>query len=325
MLIANPIYDVVFKHLMEDIGLASGIVSRLLRLNVIELTPYPQEISTQVRLQTPATGQLLPAPAPPMVRVYRVDFAALVEMEDGTRRKVLIELQKSQTTDEIERFRSYLGLHYSRHDVRTGIGNGGGGGPDIRPIVPIYILGFLLNRRLPKIIHVTRDYTDGATGERVAAESGKDDFIEKLSHDLTVVQLGKDEELGDTDLGRLLALFDQSKVADASRHYIMVEPDGGLVNDEFIMRLIRKLGQIATDPDTQAQMAVEDELTASFARKNQEIAEAQAQTAEAQAETAKAQAREAEERRQKEEERRQKEGALQELEALRARLREMEK
>ena len=43
MLIANPIYDVVFKYLLEDNKIAKLIIGKIIGEEVIELIPKPQE------------------------------------------------------------------------------------------------------------------------------------------------------------------------------------------------------------------------------------------------------------------------------------------
>lgn len=43
MKIANPIYDVIFKYLMEDIESAKSIISAIIGKEIIELISIPQE------------------------------------------------------------------------------------------------------------------------------------------------------------------------------------------------------------------------------------------------------------------------------------------
>lgn len=45
MLIANPIYDVVFEYLMEDSKIAKLFLSAITELNAVRLTFQPQEIT----------------------------------------------------------------------------------------------------------------------------------------------------------------------------------------------------------------------------------------------------------------------------------------
>ena len=79
--IANPLYDSVFKHLMENQEVASGLISTLLGVEILELTPQPQEITdneiteNQVARLGVDEGWL---------RVFRIDFSALVRLADGT-------------------------------------------------------------------------------------------------------------------------------------------------------------------------------------------------------------------------------------------------
>ena len=46
MIIANPIYDVVFKYLLEDAEIARDLLSTILGEEVVQLEFKPQETST---------------------------------------------------------------------------------------------------------------------------------------------------------------------------------------------------------------------------------------------------------------------------------------
>lgn len=43
MLIANPIYDTVFKYLMEQTSIAKGIIGSIIGENIVQLELQPQE------------------------------------------------------------------------------------------------------------------------------------------------------------------------------------------------------------------------------------------------------------------------------------------
>ncbi len=49
MIIANPIYDVVFKYLMEDERIARTILSALLKVDVVAVEVRPHEYSNDQR------------------------------------------------------------------------------------------------------------------------------------------------------------------------------------------------------------------------------------------------------------------------------------
>ncbi|MEY4926087.1 MAG: hypothetical protein RI894_523, partial [Bacteroidota bacterium] len=43
VLIANPIYDVVFKYILDDAVIARELLSTILGVNIVELSVKPQE------------------------------------------------------------------------------------------------------------------------------------------------------------------------------------------------------------------------------------------------------------------------------------------
>ncbi len=48
MEIANPIYDVIFKYLMEDNEIASLIISTITNEDIVELEFLPQERTVEI-------------------------------------------------------------------------------------------------------------------------------------------------------------------------------------------------------------------------------------------------------------------------------------
>ena len=108
MRIANPMYDAAFKYLMDDDASARLLVGAVLGEEVESLQPLPQERA--VREPDPAPGE---PPSGELLTVRRVDFAATVRTASGDRLRVLVEVQKARFTDEVMRFREYLGRHYA--------------------------------------------------------------------------------------------------------------------------------------------------------------------------------------------------------------------
>ena len=68
MTIANPIYDIVFKYLMEDMDIAKGLLSTILGVEIVELAMRPQETNSKIPQENKA------------IRIYRIDFAAVVKL-----------------------------------------------------------------------------------------------------------------------------------------------------------------------------------------------------------------------------------------------------
>ena len=97
MTIANPIYDIVFKYLMEDERIARTILSALLQEDIIKVEVRPHEYSNNKR---------------DALSVFRIDFGATIRKSDGSEQLILIELQKTWLPTEALRFRQYLGVQY---------------------------------------------------------------------------------------------------------------------------------------------------------------------------------------------------------------------
>ena len=299
--IANPIYDSVFKHLMEHLEVARGLLSCLLGVEIVELTPCPQEITDQkvVGLGYERGN----------VRIFRIDFSALILQSDGAKKRVLIELQKASNSSVEERFRFYLGKHYAIPVAKA----------TVTPIVAIYILGYWLDKQFPVVTRVKRHCINGLTGARVQDGHGNDltdEFIENLTHDAVVLQIPAiDRDCQATrldpkaaELAMFLQLFNQ-KLRSEGNHVLTLSEDEVDHAPEWLKEMLRLLTGVAGDEETQRLMRLEDEITAAWDGIVEELAQ-QTQLKEA------AIAAQEEERRQKEEERRQKETALQKIAEL---------
>jgi len=103
MEIANPIYDVVFKYMMEDNKVAKLFLSTLTGMDIIDLEFMPQELIGFTE-ENPKNSLIL--------TVYRLDFSARIRQKDGSEKVIIIELQKSKMFNESMRFRKYLGKQY---------------------------------------------------------------------------------------------------------------------------------------------------------------------------------------------------------------------
>lgn len=78
--VANPIYDVVFKFMMDDERVAKTILSALLKKEVLSVMVRPHEYSNVTR---------------DSLSMFRIDFATRVREDNGYEHLVLIELQKN--------------------------------------------------------------------------------------------------------------------------------------------------------------------------------------------------------------------------------------
>jgi hypothetical protein len=256
MIIANPIYDTVFKRLMENERVARFFIGTLLEQNVVSLEMNPQEYTYRRRTEDPS----VPLETAPLIlySIFRVDFVATVRTETGEQKKILIEVQKAWNRDDLMRFRNYLGEHYKRTDRINGK-------EVILPITTIYILDF----RLPEIesacIKVEREYRDMVNRCPITVKSP---FVENLTHDSYVVQAGRiTSDRYQTKLDKLLSVFEQA-------HFIgdteIVKRYDHLPDDENVREMTDLLHYVGTDPEERRELEMEQEairtLTASFAR-----------------------------------------------------------
>ena len=194
MLIANPIYDTVFKYLFDDKEVARTLISAILDLSIEDLELQSKDIP----LAFPKSLEHPDA----TINVMRLDFKAKIRLKNGEQVLVLIELQKAKVLSEIGRFRRYLGSQYidkknlieSDKKEVTGI-----------PIISIYLLGYDLNNcKETPIINVKRSYIDNYT-QNILLE--KEAFIESLTHDSVVIQVPVLKRFRRNKLEKLLNIF----------------------------------------------------------------------------------------------------------------------
>ncbi|BDU74360.1 hypothetical protein [Mesoterricola silvestris] len=244
MRIANPIYDVVFKYLLDDEKVARLLLSALLGKEVLALQFRPTEV--QHEAPRPDGSQLL---------VLRMDFAATVQLEDGGSKLVLIEIQKARTARDVQRFRRYLGTNYASPE-NTYLDPEGR--PQSLPIVTIYFLGEGLERVDVPVLRINRHYLDVATGDEVRVT---DPFVEALTHDAIVVQINRLKNHRRTELERLLEVFDQGLASRSDPHLL------DILEENFPERhreVLRRLMRAGAEEELRGKMDVEDDVLAAF-------------------------------------------------------------
>ncbi len=239
MLIANPIYDVVFKFMMEDLKVAKTFVSAIIGEKVTKLDFCPQEYTVKYK-----EGSLT---------VVRMDFLARVKTEDGYK-AVIIEMQKASLATDIKRFRLYLGSQYqSPHNVYKDENKV----EHTRPIYCIFFLGDGLDVEGVPVITVTNTVRDRATGRELKL---RNDFIESLHHRSWIVQIPDLKMHRRNDLEKLLSIFDQSNIA-YNNHILNVSEEDFPKEYRYI---IRRLRQAAESKEIADQMIAEDMLISDF-------------------------------------------------------------
>ncbi len=239
--IANPIYDVVFKCLLENLDVAKDFLSAVLGWSVVSLRLIKQEhIDKGVE-----KGK---------ARYFRLDFCAVIRTHNGAYHQVIIELQKTRILADIIRFRHYLATQYA---VTEEILTETGPRQEPLPIISIYLLGFTLDEKLPMAVHVRRDYVNAVTRRMIRKPAARPDFIEKLTHDAYFIQIPKISGVGDSELEQMLSVFDQNLRVKGNPHKLDF-PAKGKKLSESLERMLRLLTKLQADKEMQKIMEYED-------------------------------------------------------------------
>ena len=250
--IANPIYDAVFKFLMEDERIARVILSALLKKDVVELSARRNEYSNTSRAE---------------VSMFRLDFNARVREADGAERLILIELQKTWVETETLRFRQYLGAQYSQKENMTASVSEPAMSYGI-PMVAVYLLGHRVGDITAPVIYVSHDARD--YDGNIVPGGASDPFVESLVHDSVIVQIPLLRGLAHGRLATVLSVFDQSLADTGDRHLLDIN-DERYDGDDDMRLIIHRLTAAAADADLRRQMTVEDEYFDAIERRDTEL------------------------------------------------------
>lgn len=246
MLIANPIYNVVFKNLMEDNKVAKLLIGAIIGQEIKRLEFRPFIYATEKDEQK---GKGIR----PVFTVYQLDFAARNKTEEGEK-LTLIEIQKAKFPTDIMRFRRYLGQQYVQKDNFYWAKVAGKRIKKALPIISIYFLGHHLEhiKGVP-IIKVNRRYLDLSTQTEIKV---KEDFIESLSHDSYVISIPDLKKRRRTEQEMLLSVFDQDNRTD-DIHILNVREEGF---PGAYRPLVRRLQNAVLAKEIRDNMEIEDEI-----------------------------------------------------------------
>ena len=180
MIIANPLYDITFKHIMTDEHMAKFLIGTIIDCEIISLVANMQEHTYEVNVDEERS-----------IALFRMDFSATIRTKTEGEKKVIIELQKAIHEGDIKRFRRYLGHEYSHSEL---------------PIISIYILGFNLEVDSPAFT-TSPECFDLRTNEKLTV---RDAFVKKLTHTAYFIQTKRIKPDYHTKLEKLLSVFEQA-------------------------------------------------------------------------------------------------------------------
>ena len=250
VIIANPIYDAVFKNLMAtgkgtNKDIAGYFVGTILGEEIADIDLLPQEYTYYKKTKTRKEAETLTA--------IRLDFVATIRTKNGDYKRVLIEIQKSQKPIDLLRFRTYLGEQYKQLDTITVKDNRI---EQVLPIVVIYMLGFPLPEIETIVLKVNRTYLDMINDEKV---KNKSPFIECLTHDgyfIQIPRINRDtytEWENCSELKTMLSLFEQDYFVD--ENFLKKYPYP--ITNKNIKKMVETLEYISADPKVRRAMQEE--------------------------------------------------------------------
>ena len=237
--IANPIYDSVFKYLMEDERIAKTLISALLKKEVVEVDMRRNEYTNGTRDN---------------ISMFRIDFGARIKEEDGSTKLVLIELQKTWLETETLRFRQYLGAQYANpENILKDCENDGYG----IPMIAVYLLGHKVGDIEEPVLYVKHKALD-YDGNHVT-KGIPDPFVDSLTHDSIIVQIPRLRGHVNNRLDKVLSVFDQS-LKEKGNHQVLSVDEDKFNGDLEMMHILHRLITAASDSKLRQNMNVEDEF-----------------------------------------------------------------
>jgi hypothetical protein len=310
MKIANPIYDVVFKYMMDDYKIARLILSALLKLEVVELQLQPQEftISKQQELQKTIRERKIP------IGLYRLDFSAKIRSTSGSLILAIIEIQKSKIFSSPFRFRTYLAKQLLNKDNYAEVEVNGKKYKAGIPIISIYLLGEVFNNSFENVpvVNINMEVRDGHSGEIL---DNSDPFINSLYHQGIIVNIPALKERRRNELETILSIFNQENM-QTLKHILEIDETDF---PEKFKPILERLAMAVQDPEIQKQMELEDELMAEFDMYQESIEDLERRLAQSEAVIRETNKMALEEKYQKEQAERQKEQAERQKEEERKR------
>ena len=264
--VANPIYDSVFKYLMEDNRVAKTVLSALMKKEVVEVEMRKHEYTNGTRDK---------------ISMFRIDFGAKVRQEDGSLKLVLIELQTTWLETETLRFRQYLGTQYANPDNILKDDNPNGYGI---PMITVYLLGHRVGDIEEPVLYVRHKSYD-YDGKEVT-KGMPDPFVESLVHDSIIVQIPYLHGRVNNRLVEVLSVFDQTNKDGKNRQVLKID-DSVYDGDTEMQHILHRLLAAASDSKLRQDMNVEDEYFSAIEtrdtaimKRDQRIAEQDAQLEE---------------------------------------------
>ena len=298
MKIANPLYDKAFKYLMQNERIAKKVLTIILDQEIEDLQLSPQETTY--------------ADEEKRLNYFRLDFKAIITDENGEKKKVLIELQKSKLASDMIRFRRYLGASYMKADLQ--VEDAKVAYVEAYPIITVYILGYNLEEVPYLAVNVNHQVIDAVSKKPVKVKSY---FIDHLNHRSHILQVRRLPPERKTRLEKFMLFFNQAWCSQEK--YII-----NLKEDELLPEfadIAKHLREPLMDEELRRQLELEEEFDFNWIHKEQQEAKYRELLTKAEKEKAQAEKKKAEaEKKKAEAEREKAEAEREKVEAERGKI-----
>ncbi len=275
IIIPNPIYDVVFKYLMEDLDSATIVLSTLINEKIIKLQFEPlthaEKKEFELEIQDPKTRD--------DIHLFHLDFTALIELPDGSEELIMIELQKASEPDDIFRFKRYISKNFQKKQKKEITDPKTQAIETIdKPIrlIPIFILNFRIENEINDLLIKTNRTKEGVFKNKTLQKHNE--FIDNLSYDILVIQLPNLHNILEEDykndeyrqkLYHLLKLFDQKSKVKSNEHRLRIFRK---FFPGYLDRVIKRLQAASiNNPNLEEQMYAEDEYLKTLIKRDNKI------------------------------------------------------
>jgi hypothetical protein len=240
--VVNPIYDTVFKYIMQDEKVAKILIGNILKTKVVSIQMNNNEYAAML---------------PDGKKVFKLDFSATILDKEGKLQLVHIEVQKALEEGEIMRFRHYLGAIYmdETKKYQETVKN-----PKTKeeitvehplPIHTIYILGHELGTGFNKsVMHGENIFTD--QDGNIIQIPDNNDYINGLTHTVTFVIAPLTKKNVKTHLDKLLTIF-----SDCEPNKQEIEVDEYFDDSDDYRTLMKALQKASVDKQLRGNLELE--------------------------------------------------------------------
>lgn len=242
--VANPLYDAVFKYLMEDERIAKTILSALLKKKVLEVNIRRNEYANVTRNEA--------------ISMFRIDFAAKVMDENGKSSLMLIELQKTWLSNTLHK-RRYLYPQY----------NNSANQDSTCPIIDINILGHRIGDIETPLIYIKNKIAYDYEGREIT-KGFHESFIASFKRDCVIFQVPLLDNLKCDNIRQILSVFSQDCLAKHEKQLVLLD-DSKYINNYEAFHIIYKLLAAASNPDMRTKMRLEEEYLSVLEEKDTQI------------------------------------------------------